>query len=215
MSIMIALMAILAVEVSLPAGQAGGQESPKEVMEKALTKNISDSQVLLEQYQFDVIKNQEVSDEERISDRLSIDELFGRGRYRYEMDDKAIIILDGRAVYLIDFYPDKDPPGAPEGTNRRGKVKNEILNHLRGTVYVDREDFGIVRVVTHVNSPPEKISIVGRLYVMDATLEQGRLGKIWVPKEISVKAEFSYFFGWRHSRENTTIEFTNFRLKAP
>lgn len=209
MRIVIALMALLAVQVS-------GQESPKEIVKKAVIKNAFDSQIIQKQYQFDAIKDQKTSDGEGISDRLSIEELFGHERYRYEMDDQVPLSLNGRPVYLINFFPkDEDSPNAPKGTGKRGRIKNEILNHLRGTVYVDKDDFGIARVVTHANNPPEKISVVGRLYSMEATLEQDRLGEVWVPKYISVETEFSYWLGWHHSRENTRIEFQNFRLKAP
>ncbi len=218
MRIVIALLTLLTVQTSLSAQteQTGDQEFVNEVMRKGVTKSVSDRQILREQYQFDVIKNQKTSGNEGASDSLSIEELFGRVRYRYEMDYDVPLSLSGRPVYLINFFPESDnQPDAPKGANQRGKIKNEILNHLRGTVYVDQDDFGIVRVVTHANNPPEKIFIVGRLYSMESTLEQDRLGEIWVPREIVVKAEFSYFLGWHHSHDNTSFEFYNFRLKAP
>ncbi|KKU89354.1 MAG: hypothetical protein UY20_C0013G0008 [Candidatus Yanofskybacteria bacterium GW2011_GWA1_48_10] len=209
---------VVLILLALLIGQAEQaiQPSPDQIMEKAWAKNISDGQAL-KRYSFDVIRNQKLSDgqsdEDGVGDRVTIQELFGRDRYRYEL--LGSFVIGERQMYMIDFSPAAKQPSTPDNASRRGKIKNLILNHLRGVIYVDKADYGIARVITHVHKPPAKIYKVGRLYVMEAMFEQVRREDIWVPSEVIVAAEYSYFLGIKRSRENTRIRFENYQPKAP
>jgi hypothetical protein len=203
---------IIAMVLALLMTQIGSLNWQDTLIEKALSKSIADSQKLKDQYHFDIIKNAETNSKEEKVNRITLEELFGKDRYDYEMDDA--IELNNQPVFVVRFFPKKS--GGPEIKGpRQIKVRNEILNHLRGLIYINRDDFGILRVVTHANKSAETISTVGRLYKMDVTFEQIPLDGMWVPNSISVEAEYSWFLGWHHSYESTKFLFRNFQIKAP
>jgi hypothetical protein len=214
-----ASVTFLAVFLTVFTAQTSLAFTPDQIVEQAVAQNIADTKRFRETYDFDTIKcvtkdGKVVKNEEGASDRLTIEELFRKNRYIYEIDET--VLIDGLKVIAIRFSPRPNKqPNAPKGANTRGKVKNDILNHLRGVIYIEQEGLGIVRVVIRANKSSESIYVVGRLYKMDAILEQCQLGDIWVPEAISVESEFSYFLGLTRRAESTTILFQNFRLKAP
>lgn len=205
------LMALLAVQVSASL-------DPAEIMKHAAARSIRDTKILKETYAYDMLRaNPPKKSHCKNPDdgNVQIPELFGPDRYMYVLADTEV--LNGREMYVIKFSPKpKEQPEAPQGASGCQKIKNEALNHLKGTVYVDKEDFGIARVKTEVNNPPAKIMFAGRLYRMDVTIEQFRLDGIWAPREVSIANKQSIFFGWKGNEEgDQLITFKNFRLKAP
>jgi hypothetical protein len=217
MRIVLAFLAMLAIQASTPA-QTEIPLTPDQTMKLAVARSINDTNALKERYLFDTVRTPPAGEsrcKNPADTQVDIPDLFGPNRYVYVLDD--IIPLNERLMYVISFSPKpgKEQPKTPSGGSLCQDIKNQTLNQLRGIVYVDLEDLGVARVVTHVNNPPAKIK-TGRLYQMDVTIEQFRLDGIWVPSDIQIEADKSYWFGWfSHSPEKITIRFENFRLKAP
>lgn len=206
------LMALLAVQVSASL-------EPSEIMKHAAARSIRDTKMLKETYDYDMVRaNPPKKSRCKNPDdgNVQIPELFGPDRYVYALVGNGTE-LNGREMHVIEFSPKSKRPEAPRNASGCQKIKNDALNHLKGIVYVDKEDFGIARVVTEVHDPPAKILGVGRLYQMDVTIDQFRLGDIWAPEEISIKNKQSVFLGFIGTNEEgeQVISFKNFRPKAP
>lgn len=206
----------LAIYLVLALTQVTQVEPADFIMELAVEKSIQDRKAVERLYDFDKKSSGESASK---GDGMNISEIFRNGRYQYSLVDLAM--SDGRAVYVLNFYPKpkRKQLKAPKGSSFSEERRNDVLNSLKGTVHVSPENFGIVRVETHTNKyptpEPETIWRVGRLYQMDTIMEQVPLGDFWVPKQITVTADYSYFLWVKRLQTKVRIEFSNFRLKAP
>ncbi|MEK9158043.1 MAG: hypothetical protein AAB638_02580, partial [Patescibacteria group bacterium] len=142
-------------------------------------------------------------------------ELFRLNRYNYKVIDLAMI--GGQPAYVLSFVPKprRDRLKTSGHSNFRIERKNDILNSLQGTVYLSPDDLGIIRVLTQVKDPPESIWGVGRLYKMDAIIDQIKIDDVWALKELHLTADFSYFLGIKRIKNVVKVKLKNFRLKAP
>lgn len=189
------------------------------IVEMAVEKSNQDRATVKEHYTFEKKTNTKKDADEKtdgVGDDMGLAELFRAGRYRYEVTD--LILYNGNPVYVLNFSPQprKQRIKALLGSGFKKSLRNDILNSLMGTIYIHPEDFGIVRVEAHLDNPPIGIWKISRIYQLDSITEQTQVDSLWVAKRISVIANYSYtFFGWPRLKENTDIEFSNFRLKAP
>jgi hypothetical protein len=201
---------------TLLAAQANIPMTPKEIVVRAVTKSVSDRQDLDKHYLFDVVRTP-AAGKPRCKNpndtKMEIPDLFGPDRYVYKKQDA--INLNGRDVYVISFEPKSDhQPETPDGSSTCKTITDKTFNQLQGLIYVDQEDFGIVRVVMHLGDQPVKY-YTGRIYQMDVTMNWFRLDTIWAPSEITIHADKSYFWGVGRSQEDISFVFKNYRPKAP
>ncbi len=199
------------------AMKAGQMPPASQIMEQAVRQSIIDTKTLKEKYIFEVVKTPPSPPrcDNPADSQVTIPDLFGPDRFAYTLDDT--IELNGRLAYVVSFLPKDKQAKSVDTASFCMQVRDQSLNHLRGLVYVDTQSFGVARVVTHVYNPPAHIKGVGRLYTMEVTIEQFRLGTIWAPREVTIDSDYSYLPGIfsKHHPERTTFVFRNFRLKGP
>lgn len=113
----------------------------------------------------------------RLADvRPVMEDILGKPRYNYTLEGLASFL--GKDVYSISFEPRHSSfqPKAEPDSSLEDEIGNTIINNLRGSIYIDVEDYTIVRVETHIAKArsPIRIKAVGMVYIFDVTLEQQR-----------------------------------------
>jgi len=118
---------------------------------------------------------------------LSLPILFKEGRYRLEDGGHALYV--GREVLILNFFP------VPEDQQLKPAEKedarfNRAMNFLTGSVFIDRETLGIVRVETRISQevPYEKWFLtVFRIHELKATIEQYFDETRWRPRRLQME----------------------------
>lgn len=111
----------------------------------------------------------------RLADlRPVLEDILGKPRYNYTLEGIASLL--DKDVYSISFeprHPSFQPEAEPDAP-LKDEVANEIINNLSGAIYVDVEDYSIIRVEAHLAKirSPIRIKAVGIVYIFDVTLEQ-------------------------------------------
>ncbi len=150
---------------------------------------------------------------EKMADkRPDIKDILGRNRYNYQL--LGINEYLGRTVYSISFEP-KHPSLQPKAPDKSLKkvAENAILNNLYGLIYVDSDNFIILRVETHILRPPLRIK-TGKLFRFDTTFERGMIGNISVNTKLTIIIKYSYVsFVWNlfEKFQRITVDYENYK----
>lgn len=220
--------------VVLLATQASTQETGNSLVQKALEKHEQYKNVI--QATLDYNKTEVVEelnghgrskgiippDEDataRGKIHMSISKLLKTGRYQYSLG--YVVSLNGRNVIKIDFRPgpaERFPE--PENRSSEGRVAQEVenglsdvLNSLTGSLYLDPETFGIVRL--EANLPKTVFHIMAWVSKTKITYEESPVYGIWVPGKMVTETRTARLVPWPRKYKRTTISFENYRPKAP
>jgi hypothetical protein len=201
---MIALMTVLAMQVSPPAGEAGGQESPEELVRQALEKEVRNAAIVRQvNCEKETIKrnlnDQGNSEPEKNAAKLpkfdiSIQKLLRSGRYIYkDIPMEEITDFPGRIVSFVPAQgdqpgPDRDP--MTKRISREERALNWVINRIQGLIYLDQQTGGIRKIEAWL---PKEISFlkVGYVYQFRFEFDQQFLFGIWAPQRIMVKARYN------------------------
>jgi hypothetical protein len=100
---------------------------------------------------------------------------------RYEAEVEGVENINGRPAYVLTFQP------------KQGKLPvrrriDHALNSSRGKLWIDKEDFGVVRVWFELLRPVKLwAGILGKVGVATGDLEQTRLADgVWLPRDLSI-----------------------------
>ncbi len=118
---------------------------------------------------------------------LSIPILFKSGRYRLEEGGRAL--FEGREVSIVNFFP------LPEKNQLKPSLDedkrfNRAMNFLTGSVFIDTETGGIVRVETRIAQevPYEKfLMTVFKINELEAVIEQQLTDTRWRPRKFEME----------------------------
>lgn len=121
-------------------------------------------------------------------------------RYTYELTGTDT--LQGRPVYVIQYTPKEKL----EASTRRDK----IFNKLTGTVWIDRDQFRVVRAEGRLSDNVWIGLIAANVSVVDISYDQQEIETgIWMPKQIRVKIGASIFF-FKKINRNMAVDFYDF-----
>ena len=121
-------------------------------------------------------------------------------RYTYELT--GIDTLQGRPVYIIRYTPKENL----KADTRRDK----IFNRLAGTVWIDRDQFRIVRAEGRLIDNVRIGLIAANVKVVDIAYDQQEIETgVWMPKQIRVKIEASIFF-FKTINRYMAVDFYNY-----
>lgn len=159
-----------------------------------------------------------VDQAEKMADkRPDIQDILGRNRYNFRL--LGVSEYNNKQTYSVSFEP-KHPSMQPKTSAQDSlekTVENEILNNLYGLIYVDQDDFAILRVETHLYRPPLRIK-TGKLFRFDTTFEREKMGKISVNKKLIIITKYAYLsLIWNlfERFERITIDYENYRSVYP
>jgi hypothetical protein len=117
------------------------------------------------------------------SQLLSIPQLLRRGRY--QLSSGGSWIDDGREYQIVNFFP---MPEDMQLKHRKGEDKrfNKAMNHLYGTVLIDRETGGLIDVRADL---PAEVSYyaVGKLYEVSFSFKQELIHGRWLPSSLRLE----------------------------
>lgn len=121
-------------------------------------------------------------------------------RYTYELTGTDT--LQGRTVYVIRYTPKEKL----KADTRRDK----IFNKLAGTVWIDGNQFRIVRAEGHLIDNVRIGLIAANVSVVDIAYDQQEIETgIWMPKQIRVKIAASIFF-FKNIIRHMAVDFSDF-----
>jgi hypothetical protein len=100
---------------------------------------------------------------------------------RYEAEVEGVENVNGRPAYVLTFQP-------KEGKLPVRRRIDHALNNSRGKLWVDKEEFGLVRVQFELFRPVKLwAGILGRVGAATGDLEQTRLADgVWLPRDLSL-----------------------------
>ncbi len=113
--------------------------------------------------------------------KISLPILFRQGRY--QLEDGGHAILEQREVSIVNFYPLPEKQMLKPQGNEDGRF-SRAMNFLSGSVFIDKETGGIIRVETKLfkEVPYEKFFIkLFRVHELNFTFSQVLMGSRWVP----------------------------------
>src|SRR3989344_2413476 len=87
----------------------------------------------------------------RLADvRPVIEDILGKPRYTYVLN--GVADLYGKEAYSLGFEPRHASlqPKADDNASLEAKITNEVINNLSGLIYVDKDDYTILRVEAHL-----------------------------------------------------------------
>lgn len=161
----------------------------------------------------------------RLADiRPVIEDILGKPRYTYVLN--GITDFYGKVVYSLSFEPRHASlqPKVDNDTSLREQVTNEIINNLSGLIYVDKDDYTVLRVEAHLTRTrsPLRIKTVGMVYIFDATVEQQKLyldenTSIGVGKKVMILGKGAKFnikiFELGGEFKRVTVKYEDYRFK--
>lgn len=223
MRIAIALTSLLMMQVSSP-------DSPDELVRRALEKDAAD---LAKVHSFKVTRTErtealdkqerptgilpEDANKKRI--RSSIAKTFKKGRFKYTL--AGLVDLNDRVTIAIHFEPglateqpaEQIEPDMNPIDREVERGFNEVLNHLRGRLYIDRDTLGIARFEASLTRDvTRKIMWVHR---SDTTYEQMLFAGVWVPKKVVAITRYEKWVPWNRHFEQHTTTFENYQPRPP
>lgn len=155
---------------------------------------------------------------EKMADkRPDIDDILGRNRYNFKM--LGVSEYAGIQTYSVSFepkHPSLQPKSYPQDSLEK-VVENGILNNLYGLIYVDQDDFAIMRVEAHLHQPPLRIK-TGKVFRFDATFERGSIENISVNRKLTITTKYSYvslIWNFFEKFERITIDYEDYRSIIP
>jgi hypothetical protein len=100
---------------------------------------------------------------------------------RYEAEVEGVESIDGRPAYVLTFQP------------KQGKLPvrrriDHALNSSRGKLWIDKEEFGLVRVQFELFQPVKLwAGILGKVSAITGDLEQTRVADgVWLPRDLAI-----------------------------
>ena len=121
-------------------------------------------------------------------------------RYRSKVVGREEV--NSRTAYLLEFEP----------KSKRLPVRRRIdyaLNHSRGKVWIDTEDYGVARIEFHLIEPVTFFFFLGKLTRADGVLQMVRLENgHWLPQHLKLYYNGRIFFRRLHRR--STMKWSNF-----
>lgn len=147
--------------------------------------------------------------QEDTAGKLSLAILFRPGRFSLKLENNAPV-EDGRSVDLIRFTskPEKEHLKALKGEDKKF---NWAMNRMHGTVTLDRETGGIIRIEakTEPNLPAKKFGIkYAELQSLMFSLEQKLVGDVWLPERSRVAIHVWSIFRDEHNEYLTQYHCT-------
>ena len=123
-------------------------------------------------------------------------------RFEYVLDGEEVVA--GRRTLVLRFEP-------PDGVKEGGEVADRLLARLHGRLWVDLEEFELVKVESHLKSP---FSVLGGLAAsltrIDLLIVRERLSPgVWANHQLSTYAEGRKLFS--NLRMRMRIEQDEFR----
>ena len=169
------------------------------IMARAVNKSRSDAKMMASRYEIKVIKKVEnfdpqapTSEDKKLKKSrkppITISDMLDEGRYSYGPPESRL--LDGTSVFVIRFRPAAEQPDLPSIIiHPEKRVKDEILDGLEGTIYVDGTDYGIRKIEADLIHP------VGEWYFRvyaagPIVFSQRPDGNIWVPDKVEFTATY-------------------------
>lgn len=139
---------------------------------------------------------------------ISLPIMFRQGRYRLESAGQAI--LEQKEVTIINFFP------LPEKSMLKPNKAEDwrfarAMNFLSGSVYIDAENGGIVRVETRIAEevPYDKwFMTLFKIHELEFTFEQQLQGERWVPRLLQLEWRGRSKAGIRSMHERYNITFS-------
>jgi len=103
-------------------------------------------------------------------------------RFDYELAGEET--MAGRRVHVLRFEP---KPGDPDA----GEIADRFIGRLHGLLWVDAEEFELVKVESHLKSPLTILGgIAASLTRVDLVVERARLAPgLWMNRHLSTYAE--------------------------
>jgi len=118
---------------------------------------------------------------------------------RYRAETLGLETVNGRQAYVLAFEP------------RDGKLPvrrriDHALNHSRGKLWIDKSEFGVVRVQFDLFKPVRLWGgIIGRMGALEGRLEQFRLQEgVWLPQRVDLYMKGRVLFKSFHQQRTLT-----------
>ena len=161
----------------------------------------------------------------RLADvRPVMEDILGKPRYTYVLNGVADFY--GKEVYSLSFEPRHASlqPNTSDTASLMEQVTNEIINNLSGLIYVNKDDYTVLRVEAHLTraGSPLRIKAVGVAYIFDATVEQQKLDldentSIGVGKKVMILGKGAKFnikiFELGREFKRVTVEYEDYKFK--
>ena len=127
---------------------------------------------------------------------------------RYQAEVAGLETIDGRAAYVLRFQPKSGE--LPE----RRRI-DRLLNRLAGTVWVDVQEYEVVRVEGRLRAPVTWAwGLLATVERLDFVIEQVRLDDTtWMPKRTDATYLARWVLSTLHQRQRST--WSDFRREPP
>jgi hypothetical protein len=138
--------------------------------------------------------------EDKKDDRLKVDDLF-LSHFQFEVVKREV--LNGRPSYEVTVLP---KPGNFSVRNNAEK----IFTHMQGKVWVDAEDFTLVKCDLHLTEPTSFYGILGSVRQIDLALQRRWVEeKTWVFEKLCYTLDARRLFTSIHMRQDS--EYSDFK----
>ena len=160
-------------------------------------------QELLRKRQNETPAQREARLKEEDDDRGFIKEVPDAFSFRLLSDE----VVEGRPAYVLDALPKPDY----QAKTKYGKMFSKV----HGKLWVDKEDFGWVKVEANVLAPFSMFFLARVQPGTRINFEQTRVGDgIWLPRRVDVKAEAKILFVKNYQLDES-ITYSNYQPTAP
>lgn len=129
---------------------------------------------------------------------------------RFELKEGGSSLLLGREVGIVNFFPVPKKKQLKAGKGEDAEY-NKAMNHLMGSVYIDKETGGIVRIEARL---AENVSYglgLVKVYELSFSMEQELRNERWLPLYSQLEVAGSALAGMkvRHEQYNLRFRCTN------
>jgi hypothetical protein len=127
---------------------------------------------------------------------------------RYKSEILGVEAINGRPAYFLAFEP-------KDGRLPVRRRIDHALNNSRGKIWIDQEDFGVVRVQFELFKPVKLWGgIIGRMGALEGSLEQVRVqGGVWLPQKVDLYMRGRVLFKSFHQQRKLTWRDARFAPK--
>jgi hypothetical protein len=115
--------------------------------------------------------------------------------------------LNGRPSFIVTVIP--KPGNLPVRSN-----SEKVFTHLQGKVWVDAQDYTLVKCDLHLTEPTTFYGILGSIRQLDLMLQRRRVeDKVWMPEKIVFAVDARKLFTPIRVRQHS--EFSDFKKLTP
>ncbi len=127
---------------------------------------------------------------------------------RYRAQTLGLETVNGRPAYVLAFQP-------KDGKLPVHRRIDHALNNSRGKVWIDKGDFGVVRVQFDLFKPVRLwAGIIGKMGALEGRLEQIRLQEgVWLPQRVDLYMKGRVLFKSFHQQRKLTWHDARFAPK--